>query len=283
MRYNCPMQHIRNLLLDMDGVLWRGDTPLPGLPDFFAALRRLNIQVLLLTNNATKTAAQYVTRLAGYGVELAAERILGSAESTAAYLARCYPQGGRVYVIGEAGLRQSLRDQGFELAGLPDAAGSLGRDAVDVVVVGFDRRVCYRDLAQAMLYLNQGAVFVGSNPDVSFPSEYGPLPGAGALIALLEAASGRRALIVGKPGALMFAEALRRLDGRPDNTAMVGDRLETDILGAQRAGLTSILVLSGVTSQAGVEAAEIYPDYVLADIHALVAALETAHAAAPSL
>lgn len=279
--YNCPMQHIRHLFLDMDGVLWRGDTPIPGLPDFFATLRRLDIQVMLLTNNATKTAAQYVGRLAGYGVQLAADHILGSAESTAAYLARNYPQGTRAYVIGEAGLRQALQAQGFMLAARPDAEHGLARDEVDLVVVGFDRRVCYGDLAQAMLYLNRGAVFVGTNPDVSFPSEAGPLPGAGALIALLEAASSRRALIVGKPGAIMFEEALRRLGAKPDNTAMVGDRLETDILGAQRAGLTTILVLSGVTSQAGLDSAEIRPDYVFADIHALAAALQAAHAPTP--
>lgn len=270
------MQWIRHLILDMDGVLWRGETPLPGLPDFFAVLRRLGINFVLATNNATKSAEQYVARLAGYGVDIEAWRILGSAETTAIHLSRHYPPAAAIYAIGEAGLHQELRRRNLSVVNAPGQTADLPRQ-VDLVVVGLSRQVCYAELAQAGLYISRGAAFIGANPDVSLPTENGPLPGAGALLALLEAATGIRPIIIGKPSPIMFQTALQRLNAPAAATAMVGDRLETDIQGAQAVGLSTILVLSGVTTPDQLAAAAIRPDYVFTDINALAAALQAAH------
>lgn len=262
---------LHNLILDMDGVLWRGETPMPGLTGFFETLDELGFDYVLATNNATKVAAQYTEKLARFGVEIAPEKILTSAEATAAHLAGEYPAGTTAYVVGEDGLRRAMRDREFSLL---DKEGFVGADArATLVVVGFNRHVCYAQLASAAHLILNGARFVGTNSDPSFPSEVGPLPGAGALLRFIETGTGVDPLVIGKPARAIFDEALRRLDGRPDNTAMVGDRLETDIKGAQSAGLYTILLLSGVTSREKVENHQVQPDLTCENIEALGARL----------
>lgn len=263
---------LQHLILDMDGVLWRGETALPGVVDFFATLRRKGIGVVLATNNATKVATQYKEKLAGLGVDIAADRILTSAEATAGYLSEQYPAGTTAYVVGESGLEVALRNREFNLL---QSDGYVGQgEHADVVVVGFTRHVCYPQLASAAHLVNNGARFVGTNPDVTFPSEWGPLPGAGSLLAFLQAATGQEPLIVGKPNRAIFHEALARLGGTPQNTAMVGDRLETDIAGAQAAGLGTILLLSGVTGRQELDESDLQPDHVFDDLRALAQYLE---------
>jgi 4-nitrophenyl phosphatase len=263
---------LQHLILDMDGVLWRGETALPGVVDFFATLRRKGIGVVLATNNATKVAAQYKEKLAGLGVDIAADRILTSAEATAGYLSEQYPAGTTAYVVGESGLEVALRNREFNLL---QSDGYVGEgEHADVVVVGFTRHVCYPQLASAAHLVNNGARFVGTNPDVTFPSEWGPLPGAGSLLAFLQAATGQEPLIVGKPNRAIFHEALARLGGTPQNTVMVGDRLETDIAGAQAAGLDTILLLSGVTGRQELDESDLKPDHVFDDLRALAQYLE---------
>lgn len=263
---------LQHLILDMDGVLWRGETALPGVVDFFATLRRKGIGVVLATNNATKVAVQYKEKLAGLGVDIAADRILTSAEATAGYLSEQYPAGTTAYVVGESGLEVALRNREFNLL---QSDGYVGQgEHADVVVVGFTRHVCYPQLASAAHLVNNGARFVGTNPDVTFPSEWGPLPGAGSLLAFLQAATGQEPLIVGKPNQAIFHEALARLGGTPQNTAMVGDRLETDIAGAQAAGLRTILLLSGVTGRQELDESDLQPDHVFDDLRALAQYLE---------
>jgi 4-nitrophenyl phosphatase len=256
-----------NLILDMDGVLWRGETPMPGLAEFFETLRVLDINFVLATNNATKVATQYTEKLARFGIDVGPEAILTSAEATAAHLEEQYEEGALAYVVGESGLRMAMSEKGFDLL---DADGFVGKEArCDVVVVGFTRHVCYEQLASATHLINNGAHFVGTNPDVTFPSEYGPMPGAGAMLAFLQAATAREPEVIGKPGRGIFEEALERLQGKPSNTAMVGDRLETDIVGAHAAGINSILLLSGVTSRSKVENSDVQPDLIFEDIRAL--------------
>lgn len=271
------LAQVRHLILDMDGVLWQGETPLPQLPAFFAALESLGIGVALATNNATKTPESYVARLAGMGVRLTAQQVVGAAEATASYIQRFYPAGATVFVVGEAGLHEMLRRYGLTIVNPLDAAYTWAGRPADLVVVGLDRQVTYQQLADAARHLERGAVFIGANPDTSLPTEDGALPGAGALLAALEATTGRSPLIIGKPRPGLFDEALRRLGGKPHDTAMVGDRLETDIAGAQQAGLPAILVLTGVTRPADLAASPIQPDAVYPDIHALAAALRQAH------
>lgn len=247
----------------MDGVLWRGDTPMPGLADFFATLRACGIDFALATNNATKMAAQYTEKLARFGVDVPAAQIVTSAEATAAYLRESYAPETAVYVIGDRGLHDALAAEGFTLVTPEQVRGGL---VPALVVVGFTRHVVYMDLAMGGLAVHKGARFIGTNPDPSFPSELGPLPGAGALLAVIETATGVAPTIVGKPGPIMFQQAMRRLGGTPADTAMVGDRLTTDIAGGQAAGLHTILVLSGVTSAASLAGSPIQPDAVFDDI-----------------
>ena len=261
-----------NLILDMDGVLWHGDTPVPGLTEFFETLRALDINFVLATNNATKVATQYTEKLARFGVDVEPEAILTSAEATAAHLEDRYENGALVYVVGESGLQTAMRDKGFDLL---ESDGFVGTDTrCDVVVVGFTRHLCYPQLASAVHLINHGAHFVGTNPDVTFPSEYGLLPGAGAILAFLQAATGKKPEVIGKPGRGIFEEALERLQGTPSNTAMVGDRLETDIAGAHAAGINTILLLSGVTSRSKAENSNIQPDLTFEDLRALTAFLK---------
>jgi 4-nitrophenyl phosphatase len=266
------LNNIRNLILDMDGVLWRGETPMPGLNNFFETLAELGIDFVLATNNASKNAAQYVKKLNGFGLDIPATKILNSADATADFLQQQFgSENGHetaIYAVGDKGLRQSLTDRGFTLL-TPEAVYS-GATA-PVVVVGFTRYATYPDLAMAALLVHKGAAFVGTNPDVSFPSEVGPLPGAGALQAVITSATGHLPdYMVGKPGPIIFREALRRLNGTAENTAMVGDRLETDILGANNAGIPAILLLSGITQPGDWEQpGKAQPDFIFEDITAL--------------
>lgn len=258
----------------MDGVLWRGDTPLPGLADFFATLRRREMGFALATNNATKTAVMYTEKLARFGVDVAPEHIVTSAEATAAYLRQEYGNGAAgstaVYVVGDKGLHDAMTAQGFTIIS-PEQAKAGAQAAV--VVAGFSRTATYEIMAMGAHLINQGARFIGTNPDPSFPSEIGPLPGAGALLAFIETGTGVKPTIIGKPGPIMFQQAMRRMGGTPENTAMVGDRLSTDILGAKNAGLQTILVLSGISTQADVAEQGIEPDFIFADIGEITAVL----------
>ena len=258
------LKTIENLILDMDGVLWRGETPMAGLNDFFDTLNELEIRYVLATNNATKVATQYTEKLENFGISVRPEQILTSAEATADFLHNRYPSGTFAYVVGEEGLRHAMRQKEFEVVAGDGFVGTEVR--AELVVVGFTRYVCYEHLASAAHLIHQGARFVGTNPDVTFPSERGPLPGAGSLLAFLEAATGAKPLIVGKPSPTIFREALERLGGTPERTAMVGDRLETDIKGAQAAGLHTILLLSGITGREETTQSDIQPDSVCEDI-----------------
>ncbi|MFQ5421603.1 MAG: HAD-IIA family hydrolase, partial [Anaerolineae bacterium] len=238
------LSKIKNLILDMDGVLWRGETPMPGLNEFFDILEQQRINFVLATNNATKTAVQYTEKLARFGIRVPPEQIVTAAEATADYLRETYGRGTAVYVVGEPGLHQALKSRSFDICS-PKAV--LHGSVPALVVVGFNRQADYQLLAMATLAIHKGARFIGTNPDVTFPSEIGPMPGAGSLLAFIQSATDVTPTIVGKPGPIMFQQALKRLDGTPANTAMVGDRLNTDIAGAKAAGLPAILVLSGIT------------------------------------
>jgi HAD superfamily hydrolase (TIGR01450 family) len=167
-------------------------------------------------------------------------------------------------VVGEAGLQEAIRAAGFAVV---EADGFIEPTTrVDCVVVGFTRHVCYMQLASAAHLINNGARFYGTNPDPTFPSEVGPLPGAGSLLSFLRTATGVSPEVVGKPEPAIFRAALDHLRGTPETTAMVGDRLETDIAGAQAVGIKTILLLSGVTSAGDLEGSEIQPNLIFDSI-----------------
>jgi 4-nitrophenyl phosphatase len=254
------LRRIRHLLIDMDGVLWRGDEPLPGLERFFAFLRRHDVAFTLATNNASRTPEQYAAKLASFGVEVPLETILTSSLVVAAYLSDIAPSGSRVSIIGEDGLAQALKDRGF----------SLSDDDASYVVVGWDRELTWEELTTASLLIHHGAAFIGTNPDVTFPTERGPAPGNGAILAALEAATGVSPTVTGKPEPRMYEEALRRMEATPETTAMIGDRIDTDIAGAANVGLTTVLTLSGITQPEDLGTSSIKPDLVCKDITSLI-------------
>lgn len=263
---------IKNLIIDMDGVLWRGETPMSGLVEFFDTLRRKHKGFVLATNNASKTPEQYVEKLANFGVEISNFQILTSSEATANFIRRQYPASKSAYIVGEFGLQEAMSAQGFDLL---ETDGFVGAGAkVDFVVVGLSKNVCYQQLANAAYLINNGARFVGTNPDVTIPTEVGPLPGAGSLLSFIETATNVTPIIIGKPYETMFEEALRRLDGTTADTVMVGDRLNTDIAGGHRAGLRTIMLLTGITNEEDLAKADIQPDWVFSNLTSLATYLE---------
>ena len=258
---------IRAVTIDMDGVLWRGDTPLPGLVRFFEFLADRSIPFILATNNASKTPTQYQQKLASFGVAITPEHVLTSSLATAAYLQNEYDNGGRVYVVGGDGLRQAMLEAGFTV--LDDAS-----QPAEAVVAGIDFTLTYDKLKYATLLIQRGARFVGINGDLTFPSEEGFYPGAGSILAAIEAATRVKPVVIGKPEPYMFEIAMRKMGSQPAQTAMIGDRLETDILGGQRAGLKTILVTTGVDTRQSIEQKKIYPDAIFSGLEELVAAWE---------
>ena len=255
------LREIHALIIDMDGVLWRGDEPLPGLVEFFILLQERPIAFCMATNNASGSPEQYVQKLASMGVEVAPDDILTSAVVTAKHIAAIAP-GASVYAIGD-GTRQAVLDHGLRL--------SRGGRA-DFVAVGWDPKLTYEELSEATLLIHAGAKFIGTNPDRTWPSERGLLPGNGAILAFLQAATDVEPFIIGKPERAMFDAALVAMGADASHTAMLGDRLETDILGGQNAGLRTIFVLTGASDEAELAASPVKPDWAFKDIQGLTQA-----------
>ncbi|MCD6291772.1 MAG: HAD family hydrolase [Anaerolineae bacterium] len=259
------LQGVQAFLLDMDGVVYAGTNPLPGSREFVTYLQAKGIPFLFLTNNSSRTPGQYVERLAGLGIHVEEDRIFTSALATAAWLKRRAPAGAAVLVVGERGIREALAEQGFRLVNHHSQA--------EYVVVGFDSQFTYEKAKAAAFAIRRGVPFIATNTDVTLPTEEGVAPGAGSIIAMLETATGVKAKVIGKPEPGIFELALARLGTRSEETAIVGDRYETDIVGGHRAGLKTIGVLCGVTSAAQFSAADPPPDWVFANLAELLEAL----------
>ncbi len=258
---------IEALMIDIDGTLWRGNTPLPGLARFFDALHRRGLAYVVATNNTVETPAWFREKFARFGVTIGPDNILTAAVATGAWLRQKFPPGSAAYVIGETGLRQAVQQAGFTL--LDDVA-----QPAAVVVVGGDFDLTYNKLKHAVLHIQRGAAFIGTNPDLLTPTEEGLIPEAGTILAAVQAATGVAPVIIGKPESILFEMALQTMDSRPDRTAMLGDRLETDILGGQRAGLQTILVTTGVDNRDTVLQKQIEPDLIVDGLDELARLLE---------
>jgi 4-nitrophenyl phosphatase len=246
---------VRHLLIDLDGVLYVGDESLVGAQELIDRLRRSGITFRLVTNNATRTPAQYVAKLAAMGIRVAEDEVFTSALATALFLRK---QRGvqTAYIIGEQGLLQALQGDGLVLED----------ERPDWVIVGLDRRLTYEKLTTAAIAIRNGARFVGTNPDRSLPTERGLAPGNGAILAALTAATGVQPTVIGKPEPLMLELAMSQLGGTLEDTVMLGDRLDTDIQGAQALGIPSILVLTGVSTRADLESSRVQPSLVVDDL-----------------
>lgn len=273
------MQDIAGLIIDMDGVLWHGSKPLPGLEAFFSLLREREMPFVLATNNASLTQQQYLDKLAAMGVVVSADEVLTSSMATATYLRENLAENKRrVFVIGEDGLKQPLTEQGFTLTDLyqvdQPAKGIEGVGA-DIVVSGLDRTLTWDKLATATLNINAGALFYATNSDTTLPTEQGEVMGNGGILAALEAVTGIKPTSIGKPEPILYQQALKILGTNETNTVAIGDRLNTDILGAVNAGMRSIMVLTGVSSKADIETVDYAPTWVLDDLEQVTEVLKT--------
>lgn len=265
---------INALIIDMDGVLWHGNQPLPGLLDFFHTLRSKRLPFILATNNASQTKKQYVDKLAALNIDVSTSEILTSGSATAVYLAKRYePASTRVFVIGENGATKPLLEQGFSLTDLFEIKSEDSSRGADVVVCGLDRHLSWEKLATATLNIRAGADFIGTNGDTTLPTERGVTIGNGAILAALEAATGVKPLLVGKPEPIMYQQALKILGTKPEETVAIGDRLNTDILGAVRTGIRSLLVLSGISTRHDLQSVDYHPTWVMQDIRDITRAL----------
>ncbi|HNT74777.1 MAG TPA: HAD-IIA family hydrolase [Anaerolineae bacterium] len=255
---------IRGVICDMDGVLWRGNTPLPGLHEFFTWMHARNLKYVLVTNNSSRTPQMYVEKLAGMGITTTPEHVLTSSQGAADYLITVQPPDAAVYAIGGTGVMDALRARGFQV--LTDDA----TDQADYVVVGWDQQFSWRKLATATRLIRAGAQFIATNPDRTYPTEEGLVPGNGAQVAALEVATGQAPVMIGKPEPVLYEQALTRMGTTPETTLVIGDRLDTDILGGIRLGMSSALVLSGVSDAETLRASPIRPDRVFANLLELV-------------
>lgn len=270
-----PFSDINALIIDMDGVLWHGNQPIAGLTDFFQTLREFKIRFILATNNASSTPQQYVKKLESMGVKVELEEIMTSAMATAMYLTEHMdPKQTRVFLIGEDGAEQALLEQGFTLTGLYELNGESTKGA-DVVVSGKDHMINWDKLATATLNIRAGAKFIGTNGDTTLPTERGLTHGNGAILAALEAATGVKPLIIGKPEPIMYRQAMTKLGSSLNETVAIGDKLETDILGAIRTGIRSLMVMTGVSTEEDLKASDYQPTWVMPDISAVTQALRT--------
>jgi NagD protein len=240
-----PEREIRSWLMDMDGVLVREDQAIPGADVFLARLREHGTPFLVLTNNSIYTRRDLVARLAASGLEVPEEAIWTSALATARFLEDQRP-GGSAFVIGEAGLTTALHTSGY----------TLSENAPDYVVLGETRTYSFERITRAIRLISAGARFIATNPDATGPSTAGPVPATGSVAALISRATGVAPYFVGKPNPLMMRSALNAIDAHSETAAMIGDRMDTDIVSGLEAGMETILVLSGVTTR---EDAQRYP------------------------
>lgn len=245
----------RLVIFDLDGVIYRGDEAVDGAAALVAALRGGGRLVRFATNNSMATRRDYADRLGRHGIAGSVDEIVTSSSATVAYLASQLVDVREILVVGEAGLLAELRQAGYRATPVADAAppawngGPLPR-RYDAVVAGLDQRVDYRRLSVAATAIRAGARFVATNADLRFATPDGLLPGAGAIIAALEATSGVAPIVIGKPEPAMFEAILANAGIDPADAVVIGDNPDADIVAARRAGIPSILVLTGVTDRA---------------------------------
>lgn len=256
------LREVRAVLFDMDGVVYVGNQPLPGVSEILTYLDQTERKWLFITNNASNTSQMFSDKLAKMEIAVDPKHILGSAAATAAWLAEQAPNGGKVIMVGMEGLRTALLEEGFTLVTDPFEA--------EFAVVGINFNLIYEDVANAALAIRNGARFIGTNIDPTYPTERGQIPGTGSIIAMVKAATSTEPEIVGKPYPGMYELAMHRLGVKTSETLMVGDRYETDIAGAAKLGLVTTGVLTGISSRTDFEAGDPAPTYILEGLPALL-------------
>jgi NagD protein len=252
-------REIRSWLMDVDGVLVREEQAIPGADQFLARLQERGTPFLLLTNNSIYTRRDLAARLDASGLVVPEEAIWTSALATADFLQAQRP-GGSAFVVGEAGVTTALHQAGYTLT----------ERSPDYVVLGETRTYSFERITRAIRLIVEGARFIATNPDPTGPSPAGPLPATGSVAALISRATGVAPYFVGKPNPLMIRSALNALDAHSEDTAMIGDRMDTDIVAGLEAGLETILVLTGVTSRPDAERHPYRPARIVESVAELI-------------
>jgi NagD protein len=249
------MESVKNFIIDMDGVLVKGKQLVPSADRFISKLQEQGRDYLVLTNNSLYTSRDLAHRLQMTGMDIPAQRLFTSAMATADFL-RSQRPNGTAFVIGESGLTQAVHDLGYVITDIEP----------DYVVLGETNLYNYEAITTAIRLIEAGAQFIATNPDVSGPTEAGTVPGCGAMAALIEKAAGRAPFFVGKPNPFMMRSALNYLDVHSEDTVMIGDRMDTDIVAGVESGMRTILVLTGVTQPEDIERFPYRPTWVLESV-----------------
>ncbi|MBB6021479.1 4-nitrophenyl phosphatase [Paenibacillus sp. JGP012] len=255
---------IKAYLIDLDGTLYHGRHRIDGADQLIRTLQEQGVPYLFVTNNSSRTPQGVADHLNGMGITADASQVCTSAVAAAEYVAAEAP-GAKVACIGEIGLIQAIKDAGLVLT----------EDNPDYVIQGIDRDFSYLKLTKALRWINGGAQFIMTNPDLQLPADDGLTPGAGTIGAAIEAATGVQPVVIGKPSSIIMRSAIRRLNLKADETAVIGDNMRTDIAAGVAAGCETLLVLTGVTTRDNmdghIQAAKARPDHVFEDLHTLIA------------
>lgn len=262
MKYLQPQ--IQGLILDMDGVLYTDSTPIGDLPAIFGRIQGLGMKAVMATNNSTRTVEMHLERFSKFGVNLEPWQVVTSTDAVAELLKRDLPPGSPVFPIGEPGLLHVLESSGFEVVSTVDAPRAAA------VVMGVDRGINFDKVVEATLLIRAGRPFYATNPDKTFPTPRGQIPGNGAWYSVIETATGVSPIIAGKPGTFILELARQRLGMQNDQVVVVGDRLETDIAGGQAMGSQVALVLSGISTEQQAEQWQPKVDYLAKDLADLI-------------
>ena len=255
---------IKALIIDMDGVIWKADAPIGDLQATFQRVRQRGLQFIFATNNSTKTSEQYVSRLKEFGVAVEPWQVVTSSQGTAHAIAQKFPRGAKIFMIGEDGIEMALREKGFEILAVEHAPEA------DVVVMGIDRGITFEKVSEATLLVRRGTPFYATNPDKTFPTPRGEIPGAGAWASIISIATDIQPIVAGKPFPFLIELALEKLGTRKEETLVVGDRLETDIAAGQAVGCPTALVLSGVSSREEADLWRPQIDLIVSDLSTLI-------------
>ena len=235
--------NIKALIIDMDGVIWRSDTPIGDLASIFKRIRARGLKFVFATNNSTKTSEQYMQRLQEFGVDVELWQVITSSQAVAHAVAQKSPRGTKVFMIGEDGIRMALEEKGFEIVSVENATQA------QAVVMGIDREINFQKVSEATLLVRSGIPFYVTNTDRTFPTPRGEIPGSGAWVSIITTATDVQPIVAGKPFPFLMELSLEKLGTKKEETLVVGDRLETDIAAGQAMGCPCALVLSGVSTK----------------------------------
>lgn len=256
--------NIKALIIDMDGVVWKADAPIGDLETTFKRIRERGLKFVFATNNSTKTSEQYVERLARFNVEVEPWQVITSSQAAVHAVAQKFPAGTKVFMIGEDGIRMALEEKGFEIMSTENAPNA------EVFVMGIDREINFKKVAEATLLVRNGIPFYATNTDKTFPTPRGEIPGSGAWISIITTATGVEPIVAGKPYPFLMELSLEKLGVKKEEALVVGDRLETDIAAGQGAGIPCAMVLSGVSTKEDADAWQPKVDIITDDLASLV-------------